>query len=253
MLGYAGGLNNLGTVVAVLYSGIVSRFDWRLVFLIYLLALVCFVISAIFLPNGTHDKKIQTRSNVPANASRISCHLVMIWVKMLLLTVIYFIIPTNLSFYMSTQFSQHNPILVGILMSVLSLFGVVSGILYARLLAFRNSRVQETVVISIFAIGFCLLSFATTLPLFIIGLLLTGWGHGWGLPYLNAQLFAAIVEKSSHYVGIGQSMIFLGQFISLFLISFLSNLFHQKNSFVIGESLVFVFMIMMMLDLKTTH
>lgn len=250
MLGYASGLNNLGTVIAVLYSGIVSGFDWHFVFFIYLLALLSFLMSVLFLPEGVNEETVSEMREIVKNKSGLSINLVMVWIKMFLLTVIYFIIPTNLSFYMATQFHQHNTMTVGVLMSVLSLFGVIAGMLYARVLAHQTSRIQEVIIIAIFAAALCLLSFATTLPVFIIGLLLTGWGLGWGLPYLNAQLLATVDSNASNQVGIGQSMIFLGQFVSPFMISVLAKIGHQENPFIIGGSLLLIFIVLMFIDAK---
>lgn len=252
MLGYASGLNNLGTVIAVLYSGIVSGFDWHFVFFIYLLALLSFLMSVLFLPKVVKEDKVSEKRETAKNKSGLSINLIMVWVKMFLLTVIYFIIPTNLSFYMAMQFHQHNTMTVGVLMSILSLFGVISGMLYARVLAHQTSRIQEGIIIAIFAVALSLLSFATTLPVFIIGLLLTGWGLGWGLPYLNAQLLATVDSKSSNQVGIGQSMIFLGQFVSPFMISVLAKIGHQENPFIIGGSLLMIFIVLMFFDVKQT-
>ena len=250
MLGYASGLNNLGTVIAVLYSGIVSGFDWHFVFFIYLLALLSFLMSVLFLPEGVNEETVSEMREIVKNKSGLSINLIMVWIKMFLLTVIYFIIPTNLSFYMATQFHQHNTMTVGVLMSVLSLFGVIAGMLYARVLAHQTSRIQEVIIIAIFAAALCLLSFATTLPVFIIGLLLTGWGLGWGLPYLNAQLLATVDSNASNQVGIGQSMIFLGQFVSPFMISVLAKIGHQENPFIIGGSLLLIFIVLMFIDAK---
>lgn len=250
MLGYASGLNNLGTVIAVLYSGIVSGFDWHFVFFIYLLALLSFLMSVFFLPEGVNEETVSEMREIVKNKSGLSINLIMVWIKMFLLTVIYFIIPTNLSFYMATQFHQHNTMTVGVLMSVLSLFGVIAGMLYARVLAHQTSRIQEVIIIAIFAAALCLLSFATTLPVFIIGLLLTGWGLGWGLPYLNAQLLATVDSNASNQVGIGQSMIFLGQFVSPFMISVLAKIGHQENPFIIGGSLLLIFIVLMFIDAK---
>ena len=244
LLGYASALNNFGTVVAVIYAGLVSNKDWRLVFLIYLLAIISLVTIYLFLPNDKHDvnsTKQTIKEKVPYNVVRI-------WLKMFLLTVIYFTIPTNLAFYMHDHFQQQGTLIIGILMAITSLFGVISGMIFSYFPGRKNSQVQELILIGLFLISMCLLSFTQTLPLFILGLLFSGWGLGWGLPCFNHQLISTLTHPSSSTLGIGQAMIFLGQFVSPFLIAFMSNLSHQDNPFLMSLILLGVLLGIAMLD-----
>lgn len=246
MLGYSSGLNNLGTVVAVIYSGLVSANNWRWVFLIYLLALISFVFSAFFLPNEKHLQK--TKQN--ESSGQFSLQIVFVWAKMFLLTVVYFIIPTNLSFYILTQFHQKNPLVVGVLMGIISLFGVISGLVFSYFPGGRKVSTQEIFVIIFFTLSMCLLSFAQVLSIFIIGLFMSGWALGWGLPCLNSQLISVIPDKASNFLGIGQAMIFLGQFLSPFMISFLAKSGHQSNPFIIGVGLMIVFSVISVIEYR---
>ena len=244
LLGYASALNNFGTVVAVIYAGRVSNKDWRLVFLIYLLAIISLVTIYLFLPNDKQEvtsPKQATKEKVPYNVVRI-------WLKMFLLTVIYFTIPTNLAFYMHDHFQQQGTLIIGILMAITSLFGVISGMIFSYFPGRKNSQVQELILIGLFLISMCLLSFTQTLPLFILGLLFSGWGLGWGLPCFNHQLISTLTHPSSSTLGIGQAMIFLGQFVSPFLIAFMSNLSHQDNPFLMSLILLGVLLGIAMLD-----
>ena len=244
LLGYASALNNFGTVVAVIYAGLVSNKDWRLVFLIYLLAIISLVTIYLFLPNDKQEvtsPKQATKEKVPYNVVRI-------WLKMFLLTVIYFTIPTNLAFYMHDHFQQQGTLIIGILMAITSLFGVISGMIFSYFPGRKNSQVQELILIGLFLISMCLLSFTQTLPLFILGLLFSGWGLGWGLPCFNHQLISTLTHPSSSTLGIGQAMIFLGQFVSPFLIAFMSNLSHQDNPFLMSLILLGVLLGIAMLD-----
>ena len=244
LLGYASALNNFGTVVAVIYAGLVSNKDWRLVFLIYLLAIISLVTIYLFLPNDKQEvtsPKQATKEKVPYNVVRI-------WLKMFLLTVIYFTIPTNLAFYMHDHFQQQGTLIIGILMAITSLFGVISGMIFSYFPGRKNSHLQELILIGLFLISMCLLSFTQTLPLFILGLLFSGWGLGWGLPCFNHQLISTLTHPSSSTLGIGQAMIFLGQFVSPFLIAFMSNLSHQDNPFLMSLILLGVLLGIAMLD-----
>lgn len=241
MLGYSSALNNFGTVFAVLYSGFVSNKNWHLVFLIYLLALLSFVMTYLFLPNETNLQAAKETTG----KEKISFKLISIWLKMLLLTAIYFTIPTNISFYLSTKFQTHSTLFTGLLMAIISICGVVSGLLFSNSIGKKTTKIQESFIILLFFVSFCLLSFSGSLAGFILGLLLSGWGLGWALPCFNHQLIVSIKDKSSRYLGYGQAMIFLGQFVSPLILTFFSLLFHQKNPFFIsifGVILLFILM-----------
>ncbi|MCJ1995788.1 MFS transporter [Lactococcus piscium] len=244
LLGYASALNNFGTVVAVVYAGLVSNKDWKLVFLIYLLAIISLVTIYLFLPNDQHE----VNSPKQPTKEKVSYNVVRIWLKMFLLTVIYFTIPTNLAFYMHDHFQQQGTLIIGILMAITSLFGVISGMIFSYFPGRKNSHLQELILIGLFLISMCLLSFTQTLPLFILGLLFSGWGLGWGLPCFNHQLISTLTHPSSSTLGIGQAMIFLGQFVSPFLIALMSSLSHQDNPFLMSLILLGVLLGIAMLD-----
>src|SRR5574337_1109696 len=119
---------------------------------------------------------------------------------MFLLTVIYFTIPTNLAFYMHDHFQQQGTLIIGILMAITSLFGVISGMIFSYFPGRKNSQVQELILIGLFLISMCLLSFTQTLPLFILGLLFSGWGLGWGLPCFNQDRKSTRLNSSHHSI-----------------------------------------------------
>ncbi|MCJ1987258.1 MFS transporter [Lactococcus carnosus] len=244
LLGYASALNNFGTVVAVIYAGLVSNKDWKLVFLIYLLAIISLVTIYLFLPNDQHE----VNSPKQTTKEKVSYNVVRIWLKMFLLTIIYFTIPTNLAFYMHDHFQQQGTLIIGILMAITSLFGVISGMIFSYFPGRKNSHLQELILIGLFLISMCLLSFTHSLPLFILGLLFSGWGLGWGLPCFNHQLISTLTHPSSSTLGIGQAMIFLGQFVSPFLIAFMSSLCHQDNPFLMSIILLGILLGIAMLD-----
>lgn len=244
MLGYSSALNNFGTVAAVLYSGLVSNNDWHFVFLIYLLALPSLILIFYFLPNS----KETTQHDNQSNQDKLTLKIFRVLFKMFLLTVIYFVIPTNLSFYMFTQFYQDNSFAVGIVMAFISLSGVISGLVFSRFPGKKSNQTQEMIIITLFIISMILLSIAQTFQLFVFALLMSGWALGWGLPCFNQQLIATIGRKKSKFIGVGQAMIFLGQFASPFIISFFAQFLHASNPFIISTGLMFLLLGVVMVD-----
>jgi MFS family permease len=266
MLGLAGAMNNLGTVIAVLFAGFVSIYDWHYTFYIYTLAVFSFVLILCYLPNqpvkksekqklGLDTSKATTTSSVSSTATTsITANTgntgkaylklpLMIYAQMLLATVIYFIIPTNLSIYISERYSYTNSSISGVLMAVVSLAGVLTGLFYRKINQHLKSIMGEFIFI-LFVISMGLMSFSTILSLYVVGLVISGLALGLALPYFNSQLIARTPhDKQNQALALGTSMIFVGQFISPFLIDGLLPIVPSHNPFMLGTMLAVIILI----------
>jgi MFS family permease len=263
MLGLAGAMNNLGTVIAVLFAGFVSIYDWHYTFYIYILAVLSFVLILCYLPNqpvkksqkkklGSATSKATTTSIVSSTATTATIantgkpYLklpLLIYAQMLLATVIYFIIPTNLSIYISEKYSYTHSSISGILMAVVSLAGVLTGLLYRKINQRLESIMGEFIFI-LFVISMGLMSISSTLSLYVVGLVISGLALGLALPYFNSQLIARTPQdKQNQALALGTSMIFIGQFISPFLIDGLLAIVPSRSPFMLGAVLAGVILI----------
>ncbi|MBP1905362.1 MFS family permease [Paenibacillus turicensis] len=266
MLGLAGAMNNLGTVIAVLFAGFVSIYDWHYTFYIYSLAVLSFVLILCYLPNHTvkksEKKKLGSATSKATTTSIVSTATttataatiantgkpylklpLLIYAQMLLATVIYFIIPTNLSIYISEKYGYTHSSISGILMAVVSLAGVLTGLLYRKINQHLESIMGEFIFI-LFVISMGLMSISSTLLLYVVGLVISGLALGLALPYFNSQLIAKSPrEKQNQALALGTSMIFIGQFISPFLIDGLLPIVPGHNPFMLGAMLAVVIFI----------
>lgn len=261
MLGLAGAMNNLGTVIAVLFAGFVSIYDWHYTFYIYILAVLSFVLILCYLPNqpvkksekkkhGLVTSKAYTTNNgvsttaTTGNTGKTVLKLpLMVYVQMLLATVIYFIIPTNLSIYISEKYSYTNSSIAGILMAVVSLAGVLTGLFYRKINQ-RLARIMGEFIFILFAVSMVWMSVSSTLSLYVVGLVMSGLALGLALPYFNSQLIARTPkEKQNQALAFGTSMIFIGQFISPFLIDGLLAILPSRSPFMLGAVLAAIILI----------
>ncbi|MGN0733025.1 MAG: MFS transporter [Emergencia sp.] len=51
LMGYSSAMNQMGGVIATLISGLLAGISWRASFLVYLMGLLCIILTVIFLPN----------------------------------------------------------------------------------------------------------------------------------------------------------------------------------------------------------
>lgn len=51
LMGYSSAMNQMGGVIATLISGLLASLSWRASFLVYLMGLLCIILTVIFLPN----------------------------------------------------------------------------------------------------------------------------------------------------------------------------------------------------------
>ncbi|MDF7683542.1 MFS transporter [Lactobacillus sp. ESL0679] len=238
MLSYAGALNNGGTVLAVLYAGLTAKLNWHLVFYLYLLALIplCLVFSFL------KDESMTSKRKLASDKTSFEPEFLFIAGEMLITTIIYFIVPTNLGYAIKEYFKINNSLITGGLMALISILGVIAGLLFSR-----NRLKNKSVLIGLFTMFSCsmlFLSLENSLMLFVIGAALSGFSLGIALPLFNQEIISiSNINSSNRNLSIGQAMIFLGQFISPFLITELHNLLNC-NVFQIGcgLSLILLFL-----------
>jgi MFS family permease len=96
----------------------------------------------------------------------------------------------------------------------------------------------------LFVISMGLMSISSTLSLYVVGLVISGLALGLALPYFNSQLIARTPQdKQNQALALGTSMIFIGQFISPFLIDGLLAIVPSRSPFMLGAVLAGVILI----------
>lgn len=238
MIGLSSSMNNLGTVIAVLFAGFVGLNSWRNGLLVYLISFIPLVLILIYFPNTTSYKKSNIITSKKSQGKvRLKRELIITYIQIFFATMIYFIIPTSLSFYLTSFLGKKASILTGVLMALISSVGVLSGLLYKRIYKMLGRYTQQ-LVFSLFFISMFLIINFENLFILSVALLFSGFSLGIALPLFNQKIFYYSNDSNDgKEISIGTSLIFMGQFVSPIFINFTIKIFHLnilKGPFIIG-------------------
>ena len=242
MLGYAGAMNNLGTITAVLFSGFFGIYNWKNGLWIYGISVIAFLLVLIYFPKETP----KPNHTIVTKKISLNTGLISIYLTLFFITIIYFIIPTNLSFYISTITDHNATTITGVFMAITSGAGVISGIFFSKIYAFLQEKIGAVLFLSFF-LSMLIIYFHFNIYFLLIALLISGFALGVGIPYFNKKIIQySKGQNEAKAIAIGTSLLFLAQFISPFLIDFFRKLFQLPLStgpFLIGSLLSLVLLL----------
>lgn len=216
LLGWANAVTAVGTISATLLAGWLALRNWHWAFGIYGLAVVPLVLITRFLPAKTPVE------DAPQAAGRRSGALRLTFGLLILLTGIYFVIPTDLPFYIGSVLHTPNPAAAGWLLASVSGLGLVIGIGYGKLpwpLAQKFELTFASLLLGMLAM------IAGRWPLTLVGLGCAGVAMGLGMPALNeriAQLSAPAARARN--LTVTNALMFGSQFASPLVFAWLEGL-----------------------------
>ncbi|WP_431958002.1 MFS transporter [Nocardia lijiangensis] len=200
---------SLGGVVFLPLAGVLAGLDWKLPFWIY-------AVSALIVPFAVLTIGEPARTATPtaaSGASRNSLRIYGIYALTLIVTLAFFMAPTQLPFLL-TDFHV-GPAVTGIVVAGSTLTGVVGALAFPVL---RNRLAPTTITstsIGLLGLGWLVIGTAGSVALIVAGLLVGGIGVGLVVPNLNLRLadLAAPDRRGQVLSGLVTG-IFLGQFLS---------------------------------------
>lgn len=212
------GMSSIGALVSLI-AGMLVAFNWRYIFLIYLIALPIILLICIFLPGKSSDE-------VVANATSISLE-PMPWKSVLTMYISYFlgelllcVMYYEISIYMA-ELNLGGSMIAGVLSTVMTLGTcgacLIFGLLYARFQLFLPGLVHFLI-----ASAYFLFAFFPSAVFATIGMVLIGIGNGLIMSYYQTHL-AVIVPKSqvSFALGISASVLGVAMFFCTYFCTFL--------------------------------
>ncbi|WP_267525400.1 MFS transporter [Campylobacter sp. MG1] len=258
LMGLSAMCNQLGAVITVSFSGFLASISWQYSFLIYLFALVLFVLNMIFLPNikiAEKKKKLDLR-----NIKNLSG----IYINLFLVQVLFFNFTNNFSIiYQKEQIISAS--FIGVIMGLNGLFGAIASMKLANLikkiktkikiigtfiyiLAFLLFSIRLNSVIEIFGINLMLI-------LGILGAILNGIAMGLTLPFFFSQISTRSKKQNlATNMAVASIAVFSGQFSSPIIdgiFEYLFNLHHPRDTFLIATFIaIFLFIYNLRLKIK---
>jgi MFS family permease len=210
-LGLNGASVCLGGILGLVASGFLADIGWRFPFLIHLIALLILpgVIFAINEPQKTKDFNLEIeqaalpwRQLIPIYATAFMC------------TVLFFIFPAQLPFYL-TENNNIEASQVGMALALPTVIGLVFALLYQRFRARFSFQAIAAIIFLAYSATHLMLSASSAYGMVILSLLFGGVGMGLLSPNNSGWLAdVAPVEVRGRAVGMLTCSIFLGQFFS---------------------------------------
>jgi MFS family permease len=212
-LGLQSGAMGLGGVLFLSVGGWLAEENWRSPFLIYALALVLIPAVARFLP----EPQPASASSVDNNAAdqAFPTGLVVMTYSIALITqVVFYLIPTQLPFYLQQLF-QTGPSQSGLAIALATLLSAFSSLLYRQVKAHLSFIAIYGLAFTNLALGYGLMGQASSYSIVLLGLAIAGSGLGLLMPNMNLCLasIAPNVLRGRILSGI-TTCLFLGQFLS---------------------------------------
>ena len=216
LMGLSAAMNQMGGVVATLLAGLLAQIGWNWSFLVYLLGLIAIAMVAWFLP-AEHLKGGKGPSLKLLRRFHPSV------VGMLLVMILFFIYPTRFAIcaHMGTDLSDNS---ITLIMVGLDLVAFLMGLFFGKLVSGFSHGIKYLPPLC-FIIGYLMLSAGSSIAMILAGSAFIGIANGIGVPYLNTiASMKAGKEAASTVMPLLSSALYLGQFISPFLVTPLGDM-----------------------------
>jgi MFS family permease len=217
-MGQSSAIATLGGIILILLSGWLALFSWRYTFAVYLVSIVVLIMVFFFLPEPS-----KTEENSNAKPGKLPLSVYGMGFLTILLMVVFYLIPTRIAIFIQENGigdSGHSGISIATLNTAAFLVGLMFGKIRNRL-----KSISTLLAMLCLGSGLVALNFVQTLPSILISLFIAGMGIGTLMPTIflvTANLVPN--ELNGPALSIVNSSLYLGQFVSPLVISFLGSL-----------------------------
>lgn len=236
LMGLSAAMNQMGGVVGTLLAGILASIEWNYAFLVYLFGLIALAMIIRWLPNeklGSSNKRgkaFEPRQLFKFHPSVIG---------MLLLTMVFFVFPTNFAIITSRQLHLDTTTIT-LIMVALDLLAFFVGLVFGNLMHRFRTNIKFFPPIALI-IGYIFYAEAYNVAMLLIGSAFIGLGNGIGVPYLlTIASIKGGKNSATTVMPLLSASLYLGQFISPIIILPLAEALFGTND-VTGPYRVAVF------------
>lgn len=236
MIAWQGMAIELGGVVFLAIGGIVGEINWQFPFYIYLTALVCLVLVALFLPKPELKEQAAISSSESNSVSKTTVKL--IFITSLLAMMLFFIGFVTLPLYLPQSF-DFTESQTGYLLAFISVIAILTASQMPRMVKAQGSTKTVALGFLFFALGYLVLATTSSLAFLIVTVIFIGIGFGFTTPLLNHLM---LENSTPHNQGKNLSLfsmgVFGGQFLSTF-IEFISDAYVAIYGVATGLAFIF--------------
>jgi MFS family permease len=216
-MGLQAAFMGLGGVLFLSVGGSLASTNWRLPFLIYLLAwlLIPLILFCIYEPSrsisnipSSQDGEVITDKSIPINL------LVLIFSITVLSQIIFYLIPVQLPFYLRSL-TNATPTESGMAIAFATLFSAFASLAYGRVRAKLDFVSILPIMFGFMGIGYTIIGLVSSYALVLLGLGFAGMGLGLLMPNMTVWVSAAVPDAvRGRALGGLSTSLFLGQFLS---------------------------------------
>lgn len=225
LMGLSAAMNQMGGVVGTLLAGILASNQWNYSFLVYLFGLIALLMIIRWLPNerlGSSNKRgkaFEPRQLLKFHPSVLG---------MLLLTMVFFVFPTNFAIITSRQL-QLDTATITLIMVALDLLAFFVGLVFGKLMTAFRTSIKFFPPIALI-VGYLFYAEASNITMLLIGSAFIGLGNGIGVPYLlTIASIKGGKNSATTVMPLLSASLYLGQFISPVIILPLSEALFGVN------------------------
>lgn len=220
LLGYQNAVSGLGLTSLTLIAGILSVYNWRYSFMIYLVLIPVFFLVYFNVPEPVRsgNKEVHKENNISKNKLKITLPVVIMAATIFIFFILYFTM-TLKGASLIVQRKLGTTLSAGNILSLRSLATMAGGVLFSRF----YKVMKDKTLICAFALGSfaCfVLFYAQSILLVGVGMILGGLSSAIIIPYIymNVGKYAA---KGSENISV--SMIIVGSNAGMFLCPYIIN------------------------------
>ena len=221
-LGFQAGFMGLGGVLFLSLGGFLADVNWRMPFLIYLLALLILPLVVLVLPE---PNRTEVGQSTGIDATEVFPWQIagLTYLAALLSQIVFYLIPVQMPFYLK-QLVNATASQSGLAIALATLFSAASAIAYKQIKAGLSFIGIYAIAFLSMAVGYFVISVSPTYAMVLVGLAIAGTGLGLLMPNMNVCLTSVTpVSLRGRVLGGLTTAFFLGQFVSPILSQPLSS------------------------------
>lgn len=236
-LGFQAGFMGLGGVLFLSLGGFLADVNWRMPFLIYLLALLILPLVVLVLPE---PNRTEVGQNAGVDATEVFPWQIasLTYLAAFLSQIVFYLIPVQLPFYLK-QLVNATASQSGLAIALVTLFSAANAIAYKQIKARLSFMGIYAIAFLSMAVGYLVISVSPTYAIVLVGLALAGTGLGLLMPNMNVCLTSVTPGSlRGRVLGGLTTAFFLGQFVSPILSQPLSSVVGLNGTYRLAGGLM---------------
>jgi ACDE family multidrug resistance protein len=254
VMGWRGSANSLGAVIWPLTGGFLGGFSWHLPFAVYLLGIPLALLALITVPDiprqeTDHEESAGQKSSV-LKVLRSNPILFAIYGLTFLLSVLLYDIVVFLP-QLLARFGISEPSRISLFIAAMALAGGLTSSMYGRIRSVLSYKMIVLIALALWAVGFTVISQASSSSIIAAAVVLFGIGQGVLLPALMVWV-GEVVEISfrGRVVSYLTTFGFLGQFSAPVIFSPVVPLQGLGGVFLIGGGICALLFVVFLVGLR---